>query len=398
MYPIPASQRLATLSVAALLLASASGPALALDGDAFIAKVNEAYASFNGKLEFDSIVTEDDTVTVGGARFVSPGQPPFSFGELQFEGVEETGDGGYTVETVLVPDIDYTQDDVRLTLVDMSMSGLVVPAKFEPGSIDSLLFYESFTAGPLTVSVKGKEMFSLESLDGEVTRRDGDTGMDIVMSGDGIAINLADVEDEKAREAFRKLGYDKLDGSIKFDMGWDLTGGRLELREYSFDFDDVGKFDIRLDISGYTIEFLKAMQEAQVAAAANPDPQAGANALNFAMLGLVQQLSFNSASIRFDDDSLTSRALEFAGSEQGVSGKQMADALKGMLPLMLGQLNIPALQQQISAAAGTFLDNPKSITITAKPANPVPVPMLMGAAQDPRQMAEILNVQVTAND
>lgn len=116
------------------------------------------------------------------------------------------------------------------------------------------------------------------------------------------------------------------------------------------------------------------------------------------MMGMMQQLTFNSASVRFDDASLTRRALDFAGKQQGVSGEQMGQALKGMLPLMLGQLGIPALQQQISAAANVYLDNPGNITITAKPAQPVAVPVIMGAGMgNPKSLVDLLNVQVTAN-
>jgi hypothetical protein len=141
------------------------------------------------------------------------------------------------------------------------------------------------------------------------------------------------------------------------------------------------------------------MQQAQAAAAANPDPEAAQQAMGFAMLGMLQQLSFNSASVRFDDASVTEKALTFAGKQQGMSGDQMRMAIKGMMPLMLGQLGLPALQQQISAATNIYLDNPGNITISAKPASPVAVPVIMGAGMgDPKTLVDLLNVQVTAND
>lgn len=398
MHSISVTRRLAALPLAAVLLASVSAPALALDGDDFVTKLNAAYAGFNASIEYDSVVTEDDAVTIAGAKFVSPGQPPLDVGEILFEGIEETDDGGYLVESASIPGIDYQSDDVRFVMDGVTLAGLVVPAKVEPGTLESLLFYDSFSAGRMAVSVKGAEAFAIESIEGEATRRDGDTGMDFTLDGEGIVANLGLVEEAKARETIKKLGYETLKGKLHLDLGWDLVAGRLELREYSFDFADVGKLDMRLDISGYTLEFLKAMQETQAAAAANPDPQAAQTATNIAMLGLIQQLTFNGASIRFDDASLTGRALKVAGEQQGVTGDQMKDAMKGMLPLMLGQINIPALQQQIVAAANAFLDDPKSITVSAKPASPVAVPMIMGAAQNPQQMVELLNVTVTANE
>ena len=83
----------------------------------------------------------------------------------------------------------------------------------------------------------------------------------------------------------------------------------------------------------------------------------------------------------------------------GVTGEQMGQSLKFMVPLMLGQLGIPALQQQVTAAANAFLDNPQSFSITARPANPVAVPVLLGAGMgDPKSLVDLLNVQVTANE
>ena len=59
----------------------------------------------------------------------------------------------------------------------------------------------------------------------------------------------------------------------------------------------------------------------------------------------------------------------------------------------------PALQQQITAAANAYFDNPESLTITAQPAEPVPFAQIMGiGATDPRQLVDLLDVKVTAND
>ena len=116
-------------------------------------------------------------------------------------------------------------------------------------------------------------------------------------------------------------------------------------------------------------------------------------------MGLVQQLTFNNASISFDDASITKKLLEYAGSEQGVTGEQMAQSLKGLVPIMIAQLNMPDLQNQIAAAVNTYLDDPKSLKISAEPKEPVPFPMIMGAAMGaPQTIPQVLGVTVTAND
>jgi hypothetical protein len=115
-------------------------------------------------------------------------------------------------------------------------------------------------------------------------------------------------------------------------------------------------------------------------------------------MGLMQQLIYNGASIRFDDAGITAKVLDYAGKQQGVDGKQFAQSIKGMLPMLLGSLKMPDLQQQISTAANSYLDDPKSIEVSAKPAQPMPFPQIMGAAMgNPADLAKTLNVQITAN-
>ncbi|MFP3802580.1 hypothetical protein, partial [Paraburkholderia sp. SIMBA_027] len=88
------------------------------------------------------------------------------------------------------------------------------------------------------------------------------------------------------------------------------------------------RLNLAFKISGYTPAFMKSLQEAAKASEANPNKEEAQQALGLAMLGLLQQLSFNSAEIRFDDASITKRALDYAGSKQNMTGKQMGDALK----------------------------------------------------------------------
>ena len=181
--------------------------------------------------------------------------------------------------------------------------------------------------------------------------------------------------------------------------GWDLQPGTIDLSELSFDFTNIGKLNFGLKISGYTMAFVKSMQEAIKASEANPNKEEAQQAFGFAMLGLAQQLTFDSAQIRFEDASITKRALDYAGSKQNVSGQQMADSLKAMTPIMLAQLNIPELQNAISAAVSTFLDNPKSLTVKAAPDKPVPFPMIIGAGMGaPNTVPQMLGVKVSAND
>lgn len=389
----------ARLPIAVVLLAGTALPAWALDGDAFATKLNEAYSVSGASIAYDSADVNGDMVTLTNAKVMSPGAPAMDAGDLVFEGVEETGDGGYKVEKLDIADIDVTKDDMRVVVTGMEMTGLSIPAQPSTDSIDTIVFYDGFSTGPVSVTVKGNEAFAMAGTEGKVTRLAGGNGADFTGTANGLKINTSTIKDPKAKKTLADLGYDDLTGSASLAMSWEPQSGRVNMREYALTLDDVGRLNITLDISGYTMDFVKGMQQAQEAAAKNPDPKAAQQAQGLMMLGMLQQLTFSSAEISFEDASLTNRVLGYFGKQQGISGEQMGQAVKGMLPLMLGQLGIPALAQQISAAANVYVDNPESLTISAAPAAPVPFSQIMGVgASDPRQLVDLLDVKVTAND
>lgn len=392
-------KRMFAASLLAATLSGLANPALALDADDFATKVAAVASQGGARLSFASVEPDGDTIVLKSARFEAQGEEPIEVGDITFDGVEDGSDGSYHVEQMWFDDIDVAKDGIRLTVVDMEMSGLTIPAKSTYDSLDTMLFYDGFSTGRITVQNDNTDVFSMDGLSLEVERADDDSRVSMKMDGSDIAIDLSQINDPKAKQALRELGYTNLTGDLRLDGLWEVDTGIFNLRNYSLSLDDVGRLAMSLEISGYTLAFIEAMQQAQAAALANPDPQAAEQAMGFAMLGMLQQLSFNSAAIQFEDDSLTGKALAYAGKQQGVTADQMRQSVTFMLPLMLGQLGIPALQQQISAAASVYLDNPGSFTITAQPASPVAVPVIMGAAMgDPKSLIDLLNVQVSANE
>ena len=90
------------------------------------------------------------------------------------------------------------------------------------------------------------------------------------------------------------------------------------------------------DLGGYTPDFIKSMQDMQKQMAAQP---AGADnsAQGMAMLGLMQQLTFNRASIRFDDDSLTKQGAGLSSrKQQGQKPEDIANQAKAIVPFLHG--------------------------------------------------------------
>ncbi|KQV82024.1 hypothetical protein [Rhizobium sp. Root1220] len=391
--------RTTRLMLSGVAFLSLAGSAFALDGQDLLKKINAAYTLQGGTIVADGVDVDGTTVTLKAASFKPNSGAALAIGDITLTGVEEDEDGGYYVEEAAFPDVNTTNDGATLTVTDLALGGISIPADPKGEGLDAMLLYESAHSGPLKVVKDGAELFSLGGGDVNLTLREDESGFDFDGAFKSLKADLSKVADPQSKEAIDKLALQHVNGDINMKGAWDLTPGTVDISEFAFDFSNIGKLNLAFKISGYTMPFVKSLQEAAKQAEANQNKEEAQQALGLSMLGLLQQLSFEGAQIRFDDASITKRALDYAGSQQNMSGKQMADTLKAMAPIMLSQLNIPELQNALAAAVSTFLDDPKSLTVNAAPAKPVPFPMIMGAAMGaPNTLPQVLGVKVSAND
>ena len=172
-----------------------------------------------------------------------------------------------------------------------------------------------------------------------------------------------------------------------------MSDGRLNFEKMDFVADNAGTLGLKFDISGYTLDFIKGLQEATKNMEGKPD-----DAQSMAMLGLMQQLSFTGASIRFDDASVTYKALDYVAKQQGAKRSDLIDQAKAILPMAAAQLGNAEFAQSLGAAVNAYLDNPKTIEIKAAPAKPVPFAIIAaGGMADPKSLIKTLGVTVTAS-
>ncbi|PDT11591.1 hypothetical protein [Rhizobium sp. M1] len=378
---------------------SLAGSAFALDGANLLKKINAAYEAQGGTISADGVNIDGTTVTLKNVTFKPTGGESLPIGEVTLSGVEEDEDGGYYIEEAAFPDINKTGDGVTVTAQELTLGGISVPATSGGDTLDTMMLYETAHTGPLKVVKDGAEVFSVLQSDMNLTLREDESGFDFDGAFKSMKADLSKTDDPKTKDAIEKLALQHVQGDITMKGAWELGPGTIDVSEIAFDFTNIGKLNLGFKISGYTMPFVKSMQDAMKESEANPNKEQAQQALGLAMLGLMQQLSFEGAQVRFEDASITKRALDYAGAQQNISGKQMADSLKAMTPIMLAQLNIPELQNAVSAAVNTFLDDPKSLTVKAAPEKPVPFPTIVGAAMGaPNTLPQVLGVKVSAND
>ncbi|HEY6633119.1 MAG TPA: hypothetical protein VIZ90_16845, partial [Rhizobiaceae bacterium] len=216
--------------------------------------------------------------------------------------------------------------------------------------------------------------------------------------------DLSGITDPQARAVIDAFGYQTLNGSYRSAGSWNLADGRLNVAQNAITVDNAGTFSFTFDFSGYTLEFIRQLQEIQQKMAAQPEGESS-SAAEMEMLSLAQQLSLIGATMRFDDDSLTGKILDFVARQQGQKRQDIVNLAKAGLPFALMQMQLPELATAIAPAINTFLDDPKSIEIKAAPAQPVPFTLIAGAAManpnhpgaTAKAIWNMLGVTVTAN-
>jgi hypothetical protein len=336
------------------------------------------------ELQGANVMAKDVSVTVSGSE-------PAKLGDIVLEEVTEDG-AGYTVGKLSAPAFDKTEGDNTIKFGGVSLTRVQVAAPGETDPIKKMFLYEGGTMGPLTVTYKGKDAFSMQG--GKFNLSPYKAGEAIQFDGEfsGMKADFSVSQDPKAIEAMTALGYLQMEGLIGVKGSWNPTDGRMEMTE-TFDIKDMGKLALVVDISGYTPKFVTDLQAMNKTMEGKDD---GAKGLAF--MGLMQQLTFNTFSIRFDDSSFTGRILDYAAKQSNKPREDLVNQAKAMTPVLVMQLQDPDLAQKVAGAVSAYLDSPKNIEVKAAPPAPVSFAILAATGtMNPLALVKQLNVSVTAN-
>ncbi|RKF06260.1 hypothetical protein DEM25_011520 [Oceaniradius stylonematis] len=393
--PMIFSRPLLSASAIALTMTAFAPPALAdIDGADVFEQLATQFALQGIKLEAAGVQTNGDDVAIAGLKMrATPETDPFPLGDYVLENVTEADGGSYLVDRIAIAPISQTTDGVTVEFEGGEINDYLIAG---PQVSDPILrsgLFESAQAGALTISDAEGTIFSME---GASTTMDGyEPGgvMTFDANVDGMVADMTKLPEAQARETMAALGYEELRGTVTSKGSWDTGTGRLALDEMIYDVDDAASLEMTFDIGGYTPELVGAMQQMQLQMA-----EQNSEAMNMAMLGLMQQIEINAISIEIRDDSLTNRILDFVGEQQGMNRANVIAMAKGVLPIGLAQLQDPAFAAEATAAIGQFLDDPGTLRIAAEPTSAVPVAQIMAVAMSaPQALISTLAVSITAN-
>lgn len=383
------------LPAIAVLLLLTSTPALAIDAKILI----DRYAKFAGDqgqaFEYESIEGSGDTFTVVSPSWTIPQVPPIKSDRAVFSGVEEATDGSVVVGSIEIGALRAGSGDISVTIDGATMKNLQIPKAGETEPLRQILYYQSFKTGKTVVMRNGAEVASMGSADIALSPYSQTEPITMSMNMNDIAFDLSAVPDPKFQSALSDLGYESaFTGRIKMDGTWSMPTGVMEIGTYDMIVDKVGTFSFPFVITGYTAENIVEMQQLSKSMQGETD-QAELDKISMAMFA---KLAVKSGTIRFTDDSITKRALDFAGKQMGQPPEQLAAGAPFMVGAAMAQLNMPELTQQISRAVGQYLQNPGNIAVSVNPADPVTFQEMAATGQaNPKALVEKLRLEVSAN-
>lgn len=359
-------------------------------------RLKDALARQDVDLQWKGISGDASSMVLSGVTAGASGTEERAvIGDVTLTNVSEEGDD-YVVGNASLPTYSVENAGATASMTDVSISGLRLPPPDSTDPMDSVMLYDKAKIGEVSVKRDGKQVFDMTGFHVDITRPEGDNPLKFDGAADGFTADLSGVDDPKSKAAIKALGYETVKGSFSMAGSWAPKTGEASLDTYKLIVEDAGTFDISLKMNGYTPEFIRSLHAIRKKIAEAPEDQKTAQSM--ALLGLMQQLSFSGATIRFDDDSLTGKVMDYAAEQQGTKRSDIANQAKAVLPFMLMKLNNPDLSAEVTKAVSTFLDDPKNLAIVAAPPNPVPLAMIAaGAMGAPQQLPETLGLKIIAN-
>ncbi|MFC5386401.1 hypothetical protein ACFPLB_10525 [Aquamicrobium segne] len=385
------------LALSTILFSMALTPAWAQDTGDIAQGLKTALSHQGLEMTWTSISGDASSMSLQGVSLTASGSSEnLAIGDVKLEDVMPA-DGGYTIKTLSTQAYSRSEGDTTIEASPFIMRGVVIPAEDTTNALGNFMYYQAAELDMVSVSVKGTEAFSASGIKTSMSDFKNGQPMNFSASVPQFSSNLALVEDAKFKDAIKTLGYETITGNMTMAGSWNPADGRLDFSQYDISVDNAGTLGMTFSIGGYTPAFIKSMQDLQKQMA-QMSGDANSSAQGMAILGLMQQLSFNSAAIRFTDHSLTNKVLDYVGKQQGMSGKDIANQVKAIVPFGLAQLQNPELTTQASTALNQYLDDPRSLEILASPASPMPFALIMANAMgNPADLTKSLGVAVKAN-
>ena len=359
-------------------LVATSAPAYAIEAEA-VGQALTAALSISGKnkVSYEAARQDGANVVLDGFTLDNGDGDIVRFAQAVVEAPTEGGEGVF--------------DSPRIAFNDGAISGESSGAIGAASITDATVFdpkavpANSPTGAVLFANLEANDLrFSAKGQPGEMTiaRISMETGNvvdNVPQDSKGMVEDLTIPPEYFADSQVKPstIGYDKLVFDMTWDGSRDPAADTVTLRDATISLQDGGKFSLTGKVGNLPAP--RQMNDADATAKAT-------------------EMEVHTLTLRYDDQSLAGRVLDLMAQQQGVDRAQYVQQISGALPFLLAALNNPEFQNQVAGAVSTFLQDPKSLSVTIAPEAPISAAEIVGIASTaPQSLPERLKASVTAN-
>ncbi len=329
-------------------------------------------------------------------------EEPIKIKSLTIEDPVELDGDGLAAQAVEVEGLSWVGRDRRrrettATVASFTAHGLYLPDQADVNAPLFLYNDPQFALDDLRITVDGEAVISVAEFDGAFRVSEDETRVAGGGSMGGLEIDTAAIEDGRLRRQLADLGYERLSLDAELAGSWDLQAGRIELDRYELAMTDAGALTLTFALTGYGRDKIDRLRTINARIAALPaDERVAATDEANAELA---DIALERFSLSWRDESLANRILDLQTRASGLSREQLVAIARQLIGSSHSKLLSADLSKAMAAAVGEFLTDPKSITVSGIPDEPVPVSEIAELALAlPALLFGKLNVTVRANE
>lgn len=296
--------------------------------------------------------------------------------KIVYSSAKPTADGGFSADAITATEVEVSSDDSTVTVGSLKVSGYV-------GGKASNQRFDRLEASDIEVTDENDKKVPIDTV--TITAADfvNDVPRRVAFDMKGLVVPV-DPEDAQMKDV-AELGYKEIALDAGFSGSWDDKTGRVVIDQMAITGADIGGLKLTFALGGFTPEVVEAFKKAE-------NDQAK-------QMELLQGITVERLSLRYDDASLTKRVIDAQAKKQGVPADAFVQQIGAIMPMMLSAIGNKDFEKKIAGAVSAFLKAPKSLTVSASPSKPLPVSEIMGAAMmAPQSLPTVLGADVKAND
>ena len=416
-------------TLALLTMTTVPISAWAVDPNAFTSRLQEStkqsdfsISSTKSEADGNDIVLRDVTIKVQGVRNIgeqtdqsSPSDKQSKepdenvsptaaivfdkIDSLRFKNVTEDQDGNYYAENVSIPALKGTISEVTFNLKDISIDKIRLASEKNKDPLFLYFPYESLAIGQIYSSYQDQIFLNVEALKAIYLWQPDRKRMDLVHSVKSLSYEPDKIYKPVEYKWIKDLGYDKLSGSLNFHANWDSDNGKFVADHNEITIDNAGKLEFSINLDGITEDLINNVYKIQNAKQQKTSNQTDDdNAKTLILLGIVQQLKIGNINLRYEDNSLVSRILDYYAKQNTVTRDDFIKQILESWSLVGTKIDDPEFIKSTSEQLENFLYNPKSLSISATPEAPVQLPIAyMAAVTSGAKFIDLFKIKVDSN-